>query len=63
MTDFFSAIGTILIVVIALAVFAMYFKNIFKIVKAFKIEDYGVITILRVAGVFVFPLGVVMGFV
>lgn len=41
----------------------MYIKNLIKLVRALKLEDYGIHTIARVAGVFIIPVGFVMGFV
>jgi lipopolysaccharide export LptBFGC system permease protein LptF len=58
-----NTIGTILLFTFFAFLGVMYIRNLLKIAQALKLEDYGITTIARIIGVFVFPAGVVMGFV
>ena len=60
MSDFLSALPVLLI---ALVLFILYLRNIYKLYRDISAQQYSFITGLRVFGVFFFILGIVMGFV
>lgn len=63
MDQFFAAIGILLIVVFFLAIAGLYVRNVIKIVGAFQAQEYSVVLLSRIVGVF-FPIwGVIMGLV
>ena len=63
MTEFFNFVGNTLFALLFLAMFILYFRNMYKVFVAVKTENYGLLTIARVIGIFFVFLGVVLGFV
>lgn len=63
MNTFLNGLGTFIIVCMFLFLGFMYIRNLVRLYRAFLIEDYSLITVLRCIGVFTFLGGVVMGFV
>lgn len=63
MNEFFGMIGVSIIISIMIAMVLLYITNIFRIVIAFKTEEYSILLLSRIIGVF-FPIwGVIMGLV
>jgi len=63
MSYFMTSVGMALLFIFFAFLCVMYIKNLVKLYRAVSVEDYGLITILRVIGAFTFVFGIVMGFV
>ena len=55
-----AVLGVILILIVSIVAIWLYIKNIIKLIKCVSLNGE---TIVRTIGIFVFPLGVIMGFV
>jgi multisubunit Na+/H+ antiporter MnhC subunit len=63
MNEFFGMVGVGIIVLIMIALVLLYITNVVRIVIAFKTEEYSILLVSRIIGVF-FPVwGVIMGLV
>lgn len=63
MGTFFSVVGSFLIVIIGLCLLVLYLRNIYKIYLDIQNQKYGLLTLLRVAGIPFFILGILLGLV
>jgi len=59
MSDIFSAI----VVIVGFCLFLVYVRNLILLKQLIQDEIYGIITIVRIIGVFFPVLGVFMGFI
>jgi len=63
MNEFFGMVGVGIIVLVLVALVLLYITNILRIVAAFKTEEYSILLVSRIIGVF-FPIwGIIMGLV
>jgi multisubunit Na+/H+ antiporter MnhC subunit len=63
MNEFFGMVGVGIIVLVLVALVLLYITNVVRIVIAFKTEEYSILLVSRIIGVF-FPVwGVIMGLV
>jgi len=62
-TAMMDYIGVGILLVLCMAAAFLYGKNIYRLVGALKIKDYGLILLFRIVGIFVPVVGIIMGFV
>jgi hypothetical protein len=63
MNQSIDLILVVIALVCSLTILTMYVSNIIKLVRMIQFSEYSLIIVLRFIGIFMVPLGVIMGFI